>query len=126
MTRVLAFALHAHEALSFGRGIGTEDRTGPVADLTGLIEWWIEVGLRMNGCCARPVVEPNRCASIPMAGLAGERLNNLTVMNLSPEGSRALAGSQRQMEFQDPRRAGVDRRWDTSGPDRIGDLESGG
>ena len=46
MVRLLAFAMHAHEALSFGRGLSTEDEPALwQKDLTGLIELWIEVGL---------------------------------------------------------------------------------
>src|SRR6266542_2837271 len=47
MVRLLAFAMHAHEALSFGRGLSTEDEPDLwQKDLTGLIERWIEVGQR--------------------------------------------------------------------------------
>lgn len=46
MVRLLAFALHADEALQFGRGLSTEDE----ADLwrrddTGALVQWIDVGL---------------------------------------------------------------------------------
>ena len=45
MVRVLAFALHADEALSFGRGIGTEDEPALwQRDETGTIQLWIELG----------------------------------------------------------------------------------
>ena len=46
MTRVLAFALHADDALAFGRGLSTSDEPDLWRkDLTGAIELWIEVGL---------------------------------------------------------------------------------
>jgi uncharacterized protein YaeQ len=46
MVRVLAFALNAHEALEFGRGLSSEAEPDLVKrDLTGAIEQWIEVGL---------------------------------------------------------------------------------
>jgi uncharacterized protein YaeQ len=46
MVRLLAFALNAHEALEFGRGLSAEDEPDLVLrDLTGAIELWIEVGL---------------------------------------------------------------------------------
>ena len=112
MTRVLAFALHAHEALSFGRGIGTEDEPALwQKDLTGLIEWWIEVGLPHERVLRQACGRAKQVCVYTYGGrpagqwwkenvAALERLNNLTVMNLSPEGSRALAGlSQRQMEL---------------------------
>src|SRR5512140_3190997 len=46
MVRLLAFALHADEALEFGRGLSAEEEPDLVRrDLTGAIEQWIEVGL---------------------------------------------------------------------------------
>lgn len=45
MVRVLAFARHAHEHLSFGRGLGNEDEPALwQKDLTGAIDLWIDVG----------------------------------------------------------------------------------
>ncbi|MGE5161989.1 MAG: YaeQ family protein [Betaproteobacteria bacterium] len=46
MVRLLAFALHADEALAFGRGLSTEDEADLWQhDATGAIERWIDVGL---------------------------------------------------------------------------------
>src|SRR5487761_2687911 len=46
MVRLLAFALHAHEALSFANGLSTDDEPDLwQKDLTGAIELWIDVGL---------------------------------------------------------------------------------
>ena len=47
MVRVLAFALHAHERLEIGRGIGSTDEEPDLVqrDLTGRMERWIDVGL---------------------------------------------------------------------------------
>jgi uncharacterized protein YaeQ len=46
MVRLLAFALHADEALVFGRGLSTEDEADLwQRDPTGVIERWIDVGL---------------------------------------------------------------------------------
>src|SRR4029079_4918009 len=46
MVRLLAFALHADEALTFGRGLSAEDEPDLWRrDLTGAIEQWIDVGL---------------------------------------------------------------------------------
>ena len=46
MVRLLAFALHAHERLEFGRGISSDDEPALwLRDYTGSIELWIEVGL---------------------------------------------------------------------------------
>ncbi len=45
MTRVLVFALNAHERLEFGKGISDTDEPDIWRkDLTGAIEQWIEVG----------------------------------------------------------------------------------
>jgi len=46
MVRVLAFALHAHDALAFGNGLSAEDEPDLwQKDLTGAIRIWIDVGL---------------------------------------------------------------------------------
>ena len=46
MVRLLAFALHAHDDLTFGRGLSTDDEPDLwLKDLTGDIELWIDVGL---------------------------------------------------------------------------------
>ena len=58
MVRLLAFALHAHEAMSFGRGLSADDEPDVwQKDLTGTIEIWIDVGLpdekRIRRACGR-------------------------------------------------------------------------
>ena len=58
MVRVLAFALHAHDALAFGKGLGADDEPDLwQKDLTGAIEVWIEVGQpdekRVRRACGR-------------------------------------------------------------------------
>ena len=46
MVRILAFALHADEALMFGKGISSDGEPDLCQkDLTGSIESWIDVGL---------------------------------------------------------------------------------
>jgi len=46
MLRLLAFAMHADEALAFGRGLSTEDEPDLwLKDPTGSIELWIDLGL---------------------------------------------------------------------------------
>ena len=46
MTRLLAFALHAHDELRFGRGLSTDDEPDLwQKDATGVIDLWIDVGL---------------------------------------------------------------------------------
>ncbi len=45
MVRILAFALHAHEALTLGDSIGNDDEPSLLQkDLTGAIQLWIDVG----------------------------------------------------------------------------------
>jgi len=71
MVRLLAFVLHAHEALSFGRGVSTEEEPALWhKDLTGAIVRWIEVGQAEEKPFAGPAVVRNRSASIPTAAVA--------------------------------------------------------
>ena len=113
MVRVLAFALHADEALSFGKGLSTDDEPDLwQKDLTGSIELWIDVGLPdeklIRKACgrARQVVVytyGGRGADIwwNQNGSKLERLNNLTVINLPETTSQALAKLvQRTMQLQ--------------------------
>jgi uncharacterized protein YaeQ len=104
MVRVLAFALHADEALSFGRGIGTEDEPALwQRDDTGTINLWIEIGqpdektLRQACGRAKQVVEvwwANQRQSI-------DRLKNLSVTLLPMESVRILAEMARpSMQLQ--------------------------
>ncbi len=58
MVRLVAFALHAHEALSFGRRLSSDDEPDVwQKDLTGAIDIWIDVGLpdekRVRRACGR-------------------------------------------------------------------------
>ena len=118
MVRVLAFAMYANSALAFGKGLSAEDEPDLWRkDLTGAIELWIEVGLpdekRIRRACgrARQVVVVNyggRVADMwwQQNQAALQRQDNLTVINLSPEYSRALAalaarGMQLQCTLQD-------------------------
>lgn len=113
MVRVLAFALHADEALSFGKGLSADDEPDLWRkDLTGTIELWIDVGLpdeklirRACGRARQVVVYTygGRGADIwwNQNGSKLERLNNLTVINLPETTSRALATLvQRTMQLQ--------------------------
>ena len=58
MVRLLAFALNAHEHLTFGKGLSTDDEPDLWRkDLTGAIELWIDVGQpdekRLRKACGR-------------------------------------------------------------------------
>lgn len=103
MVRVLAFALHADEALSFGRGVGTEDEPALwQRDATGQIDLWIEIGQpdekTLRQACGRSkqvivYVYGARSADVWWANqhLALDRLKNLSVTLLPMDSVRTLA-----------------------------------
>jgi uncharacterized protein YaeQ len=112
MVRLLAFARHAHEALTFGKGLSAEDEPDLwQKDLTGAIDLWIDVGQpdeknirRACGRAKQVVVytyggykadrwwEQNRSAL--------ERFRNLTIINIPVETTRALAAlAQRDLDL---------------------------
>ncbi len=113
MVRLLAFALHAHERLEFGRGLSTDDEPALwLKDYAGTIELWIDVGLpdekrlrKASGRAARVVVISygERTADIWWTQNRDrlERLANLDVFNLPPSASQALAAlASRNMRLQ--------------------------
>src|SRR4051812_5437311 len=58
MVRVLAYAIHADEALLFGKGLSEDDEPDLwIKDLTGAIKLWIDVGQpdekRIRRACGR-------------------------------------------------------------------------
>ncbi|APV50279.1 hypothetical protein BWI17_11595 [Betaproteobacteria bacterium GR16-43] len=103
MVRLLAFALNAHEHLAFGPGLSTEDEADlTLMDLTGAIDAWIDVGLpderrvrKASGRSKRVAVYTYGGRAAQMwwnANAAGfERLANLSVFDLTPETTKALA-----------------------------------
>jgi uncharacterized protein YaeQ len=103
MVRLLAFALHADDALSFGRGIGTDDEPALwQRDLTGVIDLWVELGQpdekTLRQACGRSkqvvvYVYGARSAEVWWANQSSslDRLKNLAVTLLPMEGVRALA-----------------------------------
>ena len=113
MVRLLAFVLHAHEALSFGRGLSTEEEPALwQKDLTGAIDLWIEVGQPDEKTIRQAC---GRAKQVCIYGYGGrgveqwweknlatlERLNNLAVMNLSLDGGRDLVQlAQPNMQLQ--------------------------
>ena len=112
MVRLLAFALHAHESLTFGQGMSTADEPDLwIRDLTGAISLWIEVGLPeekwLRKACARSdtvvLYAYGRTADAWWAQNRSklERLENLTVYRLPVEESRAIGAlAQRSMQLQ--------------------------
>ena len=103
MMRLLAFVLHAHEALAFGRGLSTEDEPDLwQKDLTGSIDLWIEVGQREEKSLRQACGKAKQVYLYTYGGRGADqwweknqanlaRLHNLTVINLPLDGSRALA-----------------------------------
>ena len=103
MVRVLAFALHASDALSFGKGLSTDDEPDLwQKDLTGSIQVWIDVGMpdekRIRRACGRAdevfvYGYGGHGASLWWETISGdlERTRNLTVKILSSATTRALA-----------------------------------
>jgi len=112
MVRLLAFALDADERLEFGRGLSTEGEADLVlADLTGAIDLWIDVGLpdereiRKAAGRARGVkvyLYGGRAASLwwRQNEAALERLSNVRVLEVPEEITRSLAAAaQRSMRI---------------------------
>lgn len=113
MVRLLAFALHAHEALSFGKGLSADDEPDLwQKDLTGAIDTWIDVGLpdekRVRRACGRAkqvfiYSYGGRVADMwwNQSSDKLDRIKNLTVINLPPDTSLAMAKlAQRNMQLQ--------------------------
>ena len=103
MVRLLAFALHADDALEFGRGLSAEEEPDLVRrDLTGAIERWIEVGLPDEKEVRKACGRSNAVSVLAYGGRAVElwwegarktldRQERLTVDEVPQEASRALA-----------------------------------
>jgi uncharacterized protein YaeQ len=113
MVRVLAFALHADEQLTFGRGLSTEDEPDLwQRDLTGSIEHWIEVGLpderEVRKACGRAravevLAYGGRAVDLWWSASRDrlERQERLTVREVPVEASKALGAlAARNMRLQ--------------------------
>ncbi len=113
MIRLLAFALNASDQLEFTKGLSTDDEPELwQKSLSNEIELWIELGLpeesRIRKACGRAqqvILYTYGGRAVPLwweknqAKL--ERFNNLTIINLPPEATSALAKlAQRSMSFQ--------------------------
>jgi uncharacterized protein YaeQ len=113
MVRLLAFALYANDALSFGKGLSAEDAPDLIElDPTGSIVRWIDVGLPDERNVRRASHRSREMVLITYGGrvadmwwqqneskLAG--LGNLTVINLSVEECAvltALAGKSMRLQ----------------------------
>lgn len=112
MVRVLAFALHASDTLAFGRGLSSENEPDlQETDLTGAIHHWIDVGLPDEKAIRKAsgradhvhVYAYGRAADVWWEGNRKglQRLDTLTVIQLAPDTTRALAGmAERAMQLQ--------------------------
>lgn len=112
MIRLLAFAIHASEALTFTKGLfDTDEPDLWQKDLTGAIQLWIEVGQpdekRLMKACGRAekvvVYSYSATSHIWYKQIANklERARNLTVINIPAEASAQLEKlAQRSMQLQ--------------------------
>ena len=103
MVRLLAYALHASDALTFGKGLSADDEPDLWRkDLTGAIELWIDVGQpdekRIRRACGRArevfvYSYGGQGAAIwwDQIGSKLERNGNLTVVSVPTASSQALA-----------------------------------
>jgi uncharacterized protein YaeQ len=113
MIRLLAFALHASDELEFTRGLSTDDEPELwEKSLSDEIELWIELGLPEEGRLRKAC---NRAKQVVLYTYGGRavplwwekhknklnRFDNLTIINLDPEATAALAAlAQRTMTLQ--------------------------
>jgi uncharacterized protein YaeQ len=112
MVRIVAFAIHADEALVNAKGISdTEEPDLWQMDLTGAIQLWIEVGqpeerriLKAAGRSDKVVVYSYSSAShVWWKQLANkvDRARNVSVVNIDADASAALEKmAQRSMQLQ--------------------------
>ena len=112
MVRLLAFALHADPALTFGRGLSSEEPDLWRKDLTGQIELWIQIGQpdeqTLRRACGRAkqvfvYTYSGNSAGVwwSKAGDSLQRCGNLSVIDIASGSSKALAAlAQRGMQLQ--------------------------
>lgn len=113
MVRVLAFALYAHEFLTFGRGLSAQDEPDLwQKDLTGEIDRWIDVGQPDERDIRRACNRAKQAVVVCYGGRGAdlwwsqnrdklERLSNLTVLSLPYENTKSLANlANRTMQLQ--------------------------
>lgn len=112
MIRLLAFARHADEQLSFGKGMASDDEPDLwQKDLTGIIERWIAVGQPEEKWLRKACGRAREVVVYCYARGAGlwwqqnrdklEKLDNLSVIQLSQASSQLLtAMAGRSMDLQ--------------------------
>ena len=103
MVRVLAFALHASEALSFGRGLSSEDEPDlSEYDDTGNLMLWVEVGLPDEKWIRKAAARTRRMVLILYGGMRAnlwwrqnganlDRFERLSVLQCDEHGTLELA-----------------------------------
>jgi uncharacterized protein YaeQ len=117
MVRLLAFALHASDALQFAGGLSCEEPDLWRKDLTGAIDLWIAVGQPEEQQIRRACGRSRQVVVYTYSGRSAEvwwqrtsaalaRSKNLTVIDLAPTIGAALAtlaehGMQMQCFIQD-------------------------
>lgn len=94
MVRLIAFALYADEALTFGKGLSDDEEPDLwQKDLTGAIKHWIDVGLPDEREVRKACGRASKVTVVLYGGRAADmwwnqnskallKLNNLTVINL--------------------------------------------
>lgn len=129
MIRVLAFAIHASDALQFAKGLSDVDEPDLwEKDLTGAIDLWIEVGQpddkRIMKACGRServyVYSYSSTSHVWFKQLGSklERARGLTVVNIPAEASQQLEKmAQRTMNLQCTIQDG--QIWLTDGQDTV-------
>jgi len=113
MIRLLAFACHAGEALTFGRGLSTDDEPDLwQKDLTGAIQLWIDVGLPDEKLVRRACGRSERVMLYSYGGKIADiwyeenrtrlaALKNLGIFNLPADSTQKMATmAQRTMNLQ--------------------------
>ncbi len=112
MVRILAFALNAHQALAFGKGLSdVEEPDLWRRDLTGVVELWIEVGqpeekwiLKACGRAQQVIVYAYGNKAALWWQQMGPRLakaRNLRVIGIAPDAAQALGKlAARNMQLQ--------------------------
>ena len=111
MVRLMAYAIHADSALSFGRGLSDDEPDLWLKDLTGVVKVWIDVGQpdekRMRRACGRAeqvfvYAYGGHGTSLWWNQISGdlERSRNLTVVQVPSIAAQALAKlAERNMQL---------------------------
>jgi len=113
MLRILAFALNAHERLTFTKGLSSDDEPDLwQKSLSNEIELWVDLGLpdekRLRRACGRSdqviIYTYNRTGAeawLQKIQSKLHRFSNLSIFNIDDATIAALAGfSQRNMQLQ--------------------------